>query len=173
MENQKNLAIRVDAIDRHQKIWTTVHPRRHLHHQKGELMYAKKDDRVGAVLGADKGKVEFLGFGVYEGLYSPKEAIGMVAEATKLARMRNPRIRLDSGKVVYGCECWWGPEDAVKEHLKRAKKVIIVDIDKIREKWEKENETEAIKKMSEVKNLAKLMKQGSYKRAPIKRNKKT
>lgn len=23
---------------------------------------------------------------------------------------RNPKIRLDDGREVWGCECWWGPE---------------------------------------------------------------
>ena len=30
---------------------------------------------------------------------------------------RNPRIRLDSGDVVWGCQCWWGPEKVVKARL--------------------------------------------------------
>lgn len=27
---------------------------------------------------------------------------------------KNPRIDLDNGKTVWGMECWWGPEDAVR-----------------------------------------------------------
>ena len=29
----------------------------------------------------------------------------------------NPVIELDSGEVVYGAECWWGPEANVKKAL--------------------------------------------------------
>jgi hypothetical protein len=29
----------------------------------------------------------------------------------------NPTIKLDTGKTVYGCECWWGSESKVKEMI--------------------------------------------------------
>ena len=30
--------------------------------------------------------------------------------AVKIARAeQNPKIRLDSGEVIYGCQCWWVP----------------------------------------------------------------
>ena len=78
----------------------------------------KKGERVGAILGSNKdGSVDFLGYGVYEGDFIPTEAVGFMAEiATKLEHT-NPRIRLDDGQVVYGCECWWGKEDEVKKSL--------------------------------------------------------
>lgn len=25
--------------------------------------------------------------------------------------MKNPRIRLDDGSIIWGCECWWGKAD--------------------------------------------------------------
>ena len=79
-------------------------------------------DRVGAILGSKDGVVDFLGYGVYEGDFDPDnpedapKAVGAIAEmgrdATKIAKeykipyvRRNPRIRLDSGKIVWGCEC--------------------------------------------------------------------
>lgn len=31
--------------------------------------------------------------------------------------MPNPRLGLDNGHIVYGCECWWGGEEAIRRHL--------------------------------------------------------
>jgi len=33
----------------------------------------------------------------------------------------SPKIRLDNGSVVWGCECWWGPETPVRHRLELAK----------------------------------------------------
>lgn len=106
----------------------------------------KIGERVGAILGAKDGKCEFLGFGVYEGDFFPEEAIGFFAQIKrelvaegKLTKEEstNPKIKLDDGKIVYGCECWWGDEEKVKKMLKQYKEVINVDIDKIREEHKK------------------------------------
>ena len=89
-------------------------------------------ERVGAIFGSkDDGSVEFFGYGVYEGDFVPEEAVGWIAENLREHAVENPRIRLDSGKVVYGCECWWGPESKVLERLDGAI-VIDVDIDEVR-----------------------------------------
>lgn len=29
----------------------------------------------------------------------------------------NPRIRLDDGRIVWGCECWWGAVEIVEKRL--------------------------------------------------------
>jgi hypothetical protein len=29
----------------------------------------------------------------------------------------NPKIVLDNGETVWGCECWWGPEDKIKNMI--------------------------------------------------------
>ncbi|MBI4472199.1 MAG: hypothetical protein HY646_05990 [Acidobacteria bacterium] len=43
--------------------------------------------------------------------------------------MTNPTIKLDDGRLVYGCECWWGaPEKA----LQLGKEIRVVDIDAAR-----------------------------------------
>lgn len=38
----------------------------------------------------------------------------------------NPTLKLDSGITVYGCECWWGQEKAVKNSL-MGKEINIVE----------------------------------------------
>ncbi|HYE80352.1 MAG TPA: hypothetical protein VEI97_20435 [bacterium] len=73
--------------------------------------------RVGAILSEGDGVVRLLGYGVYEG-DQPCPYLGGTP---------NPRIRLDSGQVVWGCECWWNGEDDVKASLE-GKQVIMEDI---------------------------------------------
>ena len=98
----------------------------------------KVGERVGAILGSnDDGSLSFLGYGVYEGDFIPEEAVGWMAEAIRGTNTMNPRIRLDSGKVVYGCECWWGSESAVRKQLSNCK-VIETDIDQVRDALGKE-----------------------------------
>lgn len=89
------------------------------------------DFKVGsrmAVVSADR--KTFLGYGVYEGdFHHPDlaEEMAQVAEThpnippeerVALAQKirggettmgRNPRLRLDDGRSVWGIECWWGP----------------------------------------------------------------
>ena len=92
----------------------------------------KIGSRVGAVLGAKEGKCEFLGYGIYEGDFVPEGAVGFMAKALVDNHQVNPKICLDSGKVVWGCECWWGDEEKVKKILSQYKDIVNVDIDIVR-----------------------------------------
>jgi hypothetical protein len=99
-------------------------------------MSASVGDRVGAILGANKEEkvVDFLGFGVYLGaLPVDNEAVGLMAEVRREFQREhpelasrpgtgNPKIQLDSGETVYGCECWWGGETNVKKRLDEYRK---------------------------------------------------
>ena len=94
-------------------------------------MRAKRGERVYAVLSATADEVSFLGFGVYVGDEVPPAPMGMFravfraatweeldrivaedagCEPNPIVRPTNPKIVLDDGEVVWGCECWWGPE---------------------------------------------------------------
>jgi hypothetical protein len=99
-------------------------------------MARKVGDRVGAICGEANGVLSVFGFGVFEGDFEPLEAVGWLAEAAREDHIANPRIRLDSGKVVYGCECWWGSEDEIRARITVAEQagteVRTVDIDEIR-----------------------------------------
>lgn len=95
-------------------------------------------DRVGAILSGGQDGYEFLGYGVYVGDEVPQEAVGLMAEGLQELGIGNPKIKLDSGQVVYGCECWWGPEDQIKRTLE-GKNVIDVSIDDVRERWQEED----------------------------------
>lgn len=90
--------------------------------------------RVGAILSATADEVKFLGYGIYDGdheppfgpMQSPKdEHDSLVAEMKADGRLppdytwKNPRITLDNGCVVWGCQCWWGPEATIREKIGR------------------------------------------------------
>lgn len=77
--------------------------------------------RVGAVQKADETTVYFFGFGIYQGTTVPPENVG----GFNLG-LPNPTIKLDNGENVYGCECWWGPEDKVKEMIGNRELIMVI-----------------------------------------------
>ena len=80
-------------------------------------------DRVGAVCSANDTEVRFFGYGTYAGdEIPPKEAGGFNLG------IPNPKIELDNGKAVFGCECWWGSEEKVIAMI-GDRKIVVVDID--------------------------------------------
>ena len=82
--------------------------------------------RVGAVLKADKTTIHFFGYGKYTGDEIPPEEVRGFNIGVP-----NPKIELDNGKTVFGCECWWGSVDEIKKMIGN-RKVIDVDIDEMR-----------------------------------------
>lgn len=74
--------------------------------------------RVGAVMSADDKSVKMFGWGTHVGDEVPgPEVAGFMGEALREHKQTNPKIVLDDGKVVWGCECWWGPEDKVRSMI--------------------------------------------------------
>lgn len=67
----------------------------------------KINSRVGAVLSVDDKHVNLLGYGVY---------IGDLRCSISIASI-NPCILLDNGRYVWGCQCWWGEEERMKEEI--------------------------------------------------------
>ncbi len=97
--------------------------------------------RAGALLKTETDKaapenstVWLFGYGVYLGYRVPDPALGIRILGTPMDR-ENPCIKLDSGKLVFGCECWWGPEDKIKEMVGKFHNVIDVDIDEARREY--------------------------------------
>lgn len=89
-------------------------------------------ERVGAVLSADQTSVKFLGWGVFLGREVPGDNVGgSMGNFLREMGVTNPKIKLDNGKVVWGCECWWGSETEVKKMLE-GRAVVEVDIDEVR-----------------------------------------
>ena len=88
--------------------------------------------RVIALLEAANGTVRSFGEGVYAGDFKlPAEARGFNFG------QENPRIDLDNGKSVFGCECWWGPAEAVRKLFPEEWKWELVDIDEHRKSMPK------------------------------------
>ena len=112
------------------------------------MRFTKEGIRVGAILGGSKETkiVKFLGYGKYVGDHPPVEAVGWMAESLAKSNVPNPKIELDNGEVVYGCECWWGVEAGVKEKLAKyteaGYEVVEVKMSDVREDFRKESEAE-------------------------------
>jgi hypothetical protein len=92
-------------------------------------MKIKEGERVGAIQKSTETQVYFYGFGIYEGDHPLPEDIFPGAMG-----MLNPRIRLDDGKVVWGCEAWWGGEEFIKGYIGE-KEVVKVDIEEMRKRY--------------------------------------
>ncbi len=128
----------------------------------------KVGERVGAISHAQEATVSLFGYGTYLGMRIPREAGGAMAqaicehadevlaelkrdcektgkdytkeEATFIELLGNPCIQLDSGKLVYGCECWWGAEATIKENVDKYTHAFIVDLDDARKGIKREIE---------------------------------
>lgn len=66
--------------------------------------------RVYALQCTEDNVVHFFGFGNYVGDEVPDSDAGGLASMVRQQGAANPKIILDNGEVVWGCECWWGPE---------------------------------------------------------------
>ena len=87
----------------------------------------KKGDRVGAVQSVTNGVARLYGYGKYVGDEVPGDEVGGLNVG-----LANPKIELDNGKHVFGCECWWSPEEEMRKMLAQCDEVIEVDIDEVR-----------------------------------------
>jgi hypothetical protein len=86
-------------------------------------------ERVGAIAGATEKRVDSFGHGTFQGVEVPPQdlryqnsTIGEIAPG-----QANPKIELDNGDVVWGCECWWVSAvefDEMLEGMKREGKEI-------------------------------------------------
>lgn len=72
------------------------------------------NSRVGAIRDADSKEVRLFGYGVYLG-----------DEVHPVLKFPNPKIKLDDGSVVWGCECWWAGEEETKKII-GSRKVVSV-----------------------------------------------
>lgn len=74
-------------------------------------------DRVVAISHTeeDTNSVKIFGFGVYEGDHiPPPKTPGIWGDIIGT----NPRIKLDSGEIVWGAQCWWGAESRLDPYKK-------------------------------------------------------
>lgn len=93
----------------------------------------KVGDRVGCFLSVVRDKGLFIGWGTYVGdEVPPNEGLGSLTGYLAGERRSNPKIVLDSGDVVWGCECWWGPEDEIIAERAKLAEVIDISVDDAR-----------------------------------------
>jgi len=98
-----------------------------------------KGDRVGVILGISDGVIYLLGYGTFEGyeVPPPGERGGGLRDVFHREGRLTPKIVLDNGKVVWGCECWWQDETTIKAMVEIALSegkngIVEVDIDDVR-----------------------------------------
>lgn len=108
-----------------------------------EGMGAKDGDKIFAATHADGDHVYFLGFGIYKGTEIPGEdVVGMMGSLLRMREQENPKLVLDSGEVIYGCECYWGPADQFRS-FSNMRKVVQVTVAEFREAANKPKSKEA------------------------------
>lgn len=93
----------------------------------------KLGDRMVAIqhVDSEKDEAHVFGFGVYDGEHVPPPEINPGIRRDLISK--NPRILLDSGEVVWGCECWWQlEEDFRKKAEKEGLAIVLVEISDFR-----------------------------------------
>jgi len=84
--------------------------------------------RVIAIRDGKDRTIYYFGEGVYAGDFVPPEGIGGFNIG-----LPNPRLDLDNGQTVWGCECWWGPVEKLRNRWPEpAWTWVLVDIDAAR-----------------------------------------
>jgi hypothetical protein len=97
------------------------------------VFIVKPGIRVAAILSSNGKNINFIGYGKYVGDDVPGlEAVGPMAEAMRKNGQKNPKIILDNGDVVWGCECWWGDADDFEKKF-AGRKLNQVDLNKFRQ----------------------------------------
>lgn len=82
--------------------------------------------RVGAMVSATDTEVRMFGYGIYEGNeIPPSDVQGRSVPMT----YPNPKIKLDSGEVVWGCECWWGSEETIKAKVGDRNVILVTPVE--------------------------------------------
>ena len=85
----------------------------------------QEGDRVGAVCGETATAVRFFGYGTYQGRHVPPAGVDIRGVDLHALGVKTAQIRLDNGDTVWGCQCWWEGEDAVRLYLARVRKRVV------------------------------------------------
>lgn len=105
-------------------------------------MTRKPGTRVFAVLSATPEEVRIIGRGEYLGdlpFNTADEDVRLFGGSPKEIEDEapgfcNPCLKMDDGTIVWGCECWWGPEDGY-DKMVNGRKVVQVDIKEERKRF--------------------------------------
>ncbi len=90
--------------------------------------------RIGAISHKKNETVYFFGYGVYVGEEVPPPGVKFLGIELHDLQEENPKLLLDNGDVVWGCECWWGEEGHVQRGME-GKTVEMISIIEAREKY--------------------------------------
>lgn len=85
----------------------------------------KLGDRIGSICGSDRENkiIRFFGYGTYQGEEIPPDGVfGLFGMSAKELGIPNPKLQLDSGDIVWGCESWWASEEKIKSMMEEHKK---------------------------------------------------
>ena len=77
--------------------------------------------RVIAIRNSGEKEVNIYGYGEYLGK----------KPCSELGNIKNPCIKLDNGKTVWGYQCWWGNAEKVEKEIIKDKKVNIVEVEEV------------------------------------------
>ncbi|MGP8322376.1 MAG: hypothetical protein ACT6FG_00040 [Methanosarcinaceae archaeon] len=82
-------------------------------------MTIEPGERAGAVISihGDSKKINLAGYGVYKGYEIPLAGIVYMGVDMHDLKRKNPRIDLDNGHTIWGCQCYWGSEEAMKKRI--------------------------------------------------------
>lgn len=100
---------------------------------------SEQSHRVVALMSVTAEEVKIFGHGVYLGDFTPTEEEAKLHPNLEFVRMvgaENPKIQLDDGNIVWGAECYWGPEEGFDNWLD-ARKLTTVNIVEARADSEK------------------------------------
>ena len=101
---------------------------------RGEAMgdvVSKQDligNRVIVIAGSDLSTVWLVGYGTYVGDDVPPF---YVDEKKHIKKVKTSKIELDSGQLVWGCECWWKLEQ-MSDRIIKKKKIVHVSVEQLR-----------------------------------------
>ena len=76
--------------------------------------------RVLAIMGCKDGVVDSLGEGYYVGDFPLPDEIVELFQTITYTGTPIPKIELDNGDVVWGCECYWSEADKMRAHFEGA-----------------------------------------------------
>ena len=86
------------------------------------MTITQKGDRVIAIRNATQDEVNIYGYGEYVG----------DEPCPYLHDRLNPKIVLDDGNIVWGCECWWCNFEGFEHEQLGGRKINIVPINRLK-----------------------------------------
>jgi len=82
----------------------------------------KEENNIITVQDADDKEVRIFGYGKYVGdEIPPKDTTGAFGLDLHKMGVKNPKIVLEDGSIVWGCQCWWANREKFEIGNRRIK----------------------------------------------------